>query len=74
MAASKDDIFRDALALAERDRADLIAALIDSFDTDHEDGVEAAWRAEIDRRARELETGAVQAVPWEVARARIARD
>ena len=74
MAASKDDIFRKALALPESERADLIGALIDSLDSEVEVGVEEAWRAEIERRAAELDAGTVQSIPWEVVRQRLARD
>ena len=73
MATSRDDIFRGALSLAERDRADLIGALIDSLDSEVEEGVEQAWRVEIERRAKELETGAVKSIPWAVVRERLAR-
>lgn len=73
MATSRDDIFRGALSLNERDRADLVAALIESLDSDVEEGVEHAWRIEIERRAMELESGAVQSIPWEVVRKRLGR-
>jgi putative addiction module component (TIGR02574 family) len=73
MAASRDDILRKALSLPEWDRADLIGALIESLDAGVEQGVEKAWRAEIERRAQELETGAVESIPWEVVKARLAR-
>jgi putative addiction module component (TIGR02574 family) len=73
MATSRDDIFRHALSLTEEDRAELVAALIDSLDGEPEEGVEEAWRIEIERRARELESGAVKTIPWEVVRARLAR-
>lgn len=73
MAASKDDIYRTALTLPESDRVDLIGALLDSLDQEVEEGVEEAWRLEIDRRARELESGAVTSIPWEVVRVRLAR-
>ena len=73
MAASKDDIYRTALTLPESDRVDLIGALLDSLDREVEEGVEEAWRVEIDRRARELESGAVKSIPWEVVRERLAR-
>lgn len=73
MAASKDDIYRTALTLPESDRVDLIGALLDSLDQEVEEGVEEAWRVEIDRRARELESGAVKSIPWEVVRERLAR-
>ena len=73
MAASRDDIFKKALALEESDRAELIGVLIDSLDSEVEEGVEEAWRQEIDRRARELESGAVKSIPWDVVRERLAR-
>ena len=73
MAASKDDIFRTALALPEAERADLIGALIVSLDSQVEPGVEESWRLEIERRAKDLESGAVQSIPWEVVRDRLAR-
>jgi len=73
MAASRDDIFKKALALEESDRAELISALIESLDSETEKGVEEAWRQEIERRARELESGAVQSIPWDVVRERLAR-
>lgn len=73
MVTSRDDIFRGALSLSESDRADLIAALIESLDSEVEAGVEEAWRIEIERRAKELESGAVQSIPWEVVRERLGR-
>ena len=73
MAASRDDIFKKALALEESDRAELISVLIDSLDSEVEESVEEAWRQEIERRARELESGAVKSIPWDVVRARLAR-
>ena len=73
MAASRDDIFKKALALEESDRAELIGVLIDSLDSEVEEGVEEAWRQEIERRARELESGAVKSIPWDVVRERLAR-
>jgi putative addiction module component (TIGR02574 family) len=73
MATSRDEVFGSALALGERDRTDLVAALIDSLDAETESGVEEAWRVEVERRARELETGAVKSIPWDAVRARLAR-
>jgi putative addiction module component (TIGR02574 family) len=73
MATSKDDVFRAALTLPENERADLIEALLESLDSEVEAGVEAAWRLEIERRARELDSGAVQSIPWDVVKERLAR-
>ena len=73
MVANRDDIFRGALLLDQQGRAELIAALIESLDSEVEEGVEEAWRIEIERRARNLESGAVQSIPWEVVRERLGR-
>lgn len=73
MATNRNEIFREALSLRERDRADLIAALIESLDAEVEQGVEEAWRIEIEQRVQELESGAVQSIPWEVVRERLER-
>jgi putative addiction module component (TIGR02574 family) len=73
MAASRADIFKGALTLNPSDRADLIGVLISSLDAVSEEDVEEAWRVEFERRASELESGAVTAIPWEVVRERLAR-
>jgi putative addiction module component (TIGR02574 family) len=73
MANSRKDLFRKALLLDAADRAELVGLLIDSLDPETEQGVEAAWLQELDRRARELESGAVQTIPWEIARERLMR-
>jgi len=73
MANSKHDIFHGALALGNSDRAELIEMLIGSLDTQVDGGIEQAWRREIERRAREVDLGAVQSSPWELVRDRLAR-
>jgi putative addiction module component (TIGR02574 family) len=73
MAASRDDIFKNALALRDKDRADLIGVLIRSLETETEDGAEEAWGEELERRAREIESGAVETIPWETVRERLMR-
>ena len=45
--------------------------LIETFDAESEEGVEDAWRVEIERRMAELDSRAVEAVPWEELRARL---
>lgn len=39
-----------------------------------EEGVEAAWLSEVERRMEELDAGQVQSVSWDEARARILRN
>jgi putative addiction module component (TIGR02574 family) len=42
-------------------------------ESETEDGAEEAWCKEIERRAQGIESGAVQAISWETARARLMR-
>ena len=73
MANSREDVFRKALGLDASDQNELVGLLIDSLDPETEQGAEAAWLQEIDRRARELDSGTVQTIPWEIARERLLR-
>lgn len=71
MATSVEELYQKALDLDERKRADLAARLIESLDTEVEEGVEAAWLAEVERRMEELDTGQVQSISWDEVRARL---
>ena len=73
MAISREDVFRKALGLDASDRNELVGLLIDCLDPETEQGAEAAWLQEVDRRARELDSGTVQTIPWEIARERLLR-
>ena len=55
-------------ALPGRDRARLAKELIASLDGPPEDGAEQAWAAEIERRAAEVDLGAVKLLDWESVR------
>jgi hypothetical protein len=44
-----------------------------SRESETEDGAEETWCAEVERRAQEIESGAVQTISWEAAWARVAR-
>jgi putative addiction module component (TIGR02574 family) len=73
MAISREEIFRKALELSPADRAELVGLLIDSLDAGGDEGAAAAWHKEIDRRARDLDSGTVRSIPWELVRERLAR-
>jgi putative addiction module component (TIGR02574 family) len=47
--------------------------LIEAFDAVAEESVEEAWRFAIERRIAELDSAAVDTVPWEELRARLRR-
>jgi putative addiction module component (TIGR02574 family) len=70
---SKDTLLHAALALPLKERAKLAHDLLRSLDGPADKDVEAAWTAEIARRACELDDGSVEAVDWESARERITR-
>lgn len=68
MKSVAQEVARKALELDEQDRAEIAALLLDSLEENAED---AAWIAEIERRGAEMESGAVQGIPWEELRDRL---
>lgn len=58
------EVVRKALELNAKDRAEVAARLLDSLEQ-VEGETDAAWVVEIERRAAEMESGAVQGVTWE---------
>lgn len=65
------EVLRDALALPAEVRAALVDSLIESLDPTIDEGAEEAWREEIYRRLEQIDSGAVQLIPWEDARRRL---
>lgn len=61
-----------ALGLPEGERADLAASLIESLDRPFDADARDAWAEEIRRRVAELDSGAINAIPWDDARQVIA--
>ena len=73
MASSARELFEEAMRLGPEERATLMRLLIDTLDVETDEGAEEAWRAEIERRIAELDSGAIETVPWEELRARLYR-
>lgn len=71
MRMSADKLRSDALALPAPERAELARALLESLQEDAEPDADAAWIAELDRRAQAVADGTAKLVPWEEARERI---
>jgi len=71
MARSARELFEEAMRLDPEERATLMRLLIDTLDAESEAGAEDAWRTEVERRIAELDSGAVEAIPWEDLRARL---
>lgn len=68
------EVLKDALELPVEARAALVDSLLDSLDTAVDPNAEKLWRAEILRRAREIDEGSVQLVPWNELRSQLARE
>ena len=67
MTSRAQQVLREALAWSVDERAELAAELLASLD-DAE--VEAAWAAEIERRARRVMSGESAGISWEDVRRR----
>ena len=69
---SRNTVLAQALQLPPEERADVAKHLIASLDDPADEGVEAAWLAEVERRLQDVDRGTANFDPWEVVRARIA--
>lgn len=73
MTSRAKDLLREALALPIIERADVAAELLASLDsvaTEDLAEVEAAWAAEIEKRARRVLAGESSGTAWEDVRRR----
>jgi putative addiction module component (TIGR02574 family) len=68
MMQEAQELLKKALALPEKERADLAGSLIDSLDDTVDENVEAAWQEEVARRLEEVRSGKVKTTPWEDVR------
>lgn len=66
-----DAILKQALQLSDEERAELAGALLESLEPPSDADVDAAWREEIAKRVAQIDSGAVQMVPWDVVRDRL---
>ena len=71
MSTHVDELIDEALALAPEERSAVVTALLDSLDGEDEGVVAKAWADEVSKRRAELRSGAVRAIPWNEARARL---
>jgi putative addiction module component (TIGR02574 family) len=74
MTAEVPELLKKALALPPEARAELADSLLESLDAEPADeGVEAAWSVEIQRRIEEIDSGKVKMIPYEEVRRLAAR-
>ncbi len=71
MSTPVEDLFRQASALDERDRANLAGLLLESLEDPIDEDIESAWRDEVGRRLADIDSGSVKLVPWEDVKAKL---
>ena len=76
MTQRTQELLREALALPVDERADVAAQLLASLDDEDvaTEDIEAAWAAEIEKRARRVLAGQSEGIPWEDVRRRAEAD
>lgn len=57
------------LTVAEKE--EILATLLEELDGPPDEGVEAAWLEEVERRGREIDSGAVECIPAQEVFARL---
>jgi putative addiction module component (TIGR02574 family) len=62
------ELLKKALALPDRERADLAGGLIDSLDDNVDENAEAAWQEEIVRRLEDVQSAKVKTTSWDEVR------
>jgi putative addiction module component (TIGR02574 family) len=63
-----DAVLKEAMALAEAERAEIAGALLESLEPSSDTGVDKAWREEVRRRLEQLDAGSAELIPWEEVR------
>lgn len=63
MMQEAQELLKKALALSEKERADLASTLIESLDDTVDENAEAAWQEEILRRLEEVRSGKAKTTP-----------
>lgn len=71
MARDAGEILKDALELPPEARAALADSLWESLEGRPDEAAEDAWRQEIQRRVRDLDSGTVVTIPWTEVRTRL---
>jgi putative addiction module component (TIGR02574 family) len=63
-------LLEQALALSVEEQEALADSLISNLGGKVDEGVQAAWQAEIEKRIADLDSGRAKTIPWEEVRQR----
>lgn len=72
MRSAVEEVVQRALELDEEERAEVASRVLASLE-ERDAAAEVAWDAELERRANEMESGAVEGIPWEDLREKLMR-
>lgn len=70
MNSTMDNVLHSALALSSGDRIELVEAIVASLRPEDRPPFDESWREVIRRRSAEMQSSAVQGVPWNEVKAR----
>lgn len=73
MSKTGQEMLHEALQLGLSERAELVAELLASLDGEPDEEVEAAWAAEVERRAVRARSGEDPGKPWADVRDQVRR-
>ncbi len=65
MTQEAHELLQKALALPDKERAELAGNLISSLDATVDPDADAAWQEEIVHRLHEVQSGKLETIPWE---------
>ena len=71
---SAESLIKHALEMPDAERARIAQRLIASLEKTPDLAIEEAWQQEIAGRIREVDSGEVTCIPWEVVRDRLYRN
>jgi len=71
MTTDAAELLKDALSLPAEARSALIESLIESLDTEVDENAHEAWRAEVQLRLDQVDSGAVEMISWDDARRKL---
>jgi putative addiction module component (TIGR02574 family) len=66
-----ENIIEEALKKGEDERAKIVDALIFSLHEQSSIEIEEAWKKEIEKRIKQIDSGEVQCISWEEVRSRL---